>query len=335
MSGLEDSLNNKKEESIEANLGLENQESFETVEDMKDLILQEINNQNEQLLSEDQKIETANDTINLSQEEVDQERQAINLDVEILNINSEAEKLTNESKEQINSNEEVFKTNIDESYIQHDINAFLSSPEIESNTLEGGFLKNYQTKVKKEDFEKITPYIRSEHQTINGLLRQDKEITIENVLQYKGKELNDINKEWNTDIVDSFKALEDSIEKSQLTVPEQGIGKEVYRVINGNYLSEYQEGDVITEKSFLSTSIDESYKKHYLNDSQEETVLTIIFPKNSTVNGIYLGNVEKEFLLPRNMSYKIINKKVAEINGVKKFEIEAEFLPNKNLRIVS
>ena len=184
-----------------------------------------------------------------------------------------------------------------------------------------------------EEFKNITPYIRSEHLTINGLLRQEKEVNIENVLKYKGKELTDINKELNTDVVECFHALEDCIEKSQFTVPEEGIGKNVYRVIKGNHLADFEKDHIITEKSFLSTSLDESYKKFYLNDADEETILTIKFPEKSKVNGIIIGNVENEFLLPRNMSYKIVNKKESVINGVKKFEIEAEFLPNVHLHV--
>lgn len=250
-------------------------------------------------------------------------------------------KLTNESKNEIstgkNSTEfeekETAPIILDETYMQHGINAILNSSEGPEDAITRDFLKNFQTTMKIEEFKNITPYLRSEHQTINGLLRQDKEVNIENVLSYKGKELNDSNKEWNADVIESFQALEDCIEKSQLTVPEEGVGKEVYRIIKGDHLADFNQGDTITEKSFLSTSLDESYKEHYLNDADEETVLTIKFPEKSKVNGIIIGNVEHEFLLPRNMSYKIIDKKVTLVNGVRKFEIEAEFLQNEHVRI--
>ncbi len=344
MESPENNLNNN-EQNEKLNQNPENQESFESVEDMQKRLFQEITTQNKQLVAEDKKIETANDSIGLSSEEVQEEKTAMNLDVEISNINTEAEKLTNESKNQIifsetssefkeeSKEKETTQINLDETYIQHGIDAILKSPEADENIILRDFLKNFQTTMKVDEFKKITPYIRSEHQTINGLLRQGKEVNIENVLQYKGKELNDFNKEWNIDVVEAFHALEDCIEKSQFTVPEEGIGKKVYRVIPGDHLADFNQGDKITEKSFLSTSLDESYKEFYLNDQKEETILTIKFPNNSKVNGIFIDNVEKEFLLPRNMSYKIINKKTSIINGVNKFEIEAEFLPNEHVRV--
>lgn len=265
---------------------------------------------------------------------------------ELHTINQEASKVISDTKQELGEEsispekpkeeldgKETTQINLDETYMQHGIDAFLNSSEKDKNTIQRDFLKNFQTTMKIEEFKKVTPYIRSEHQTINGLLRQDKKVNIENVLQYKGKELSDINKEWNADVVESFQALEDCIEKSQFTVPEEGVGKKVYRVINGDHLADFNQGDTITEKSFLSTSLDESYKDWYLNDADEETILTIKFPDNSKVSGICIGNVENEFLLPRNMSYKIIDKKVSVINGVKKFEINAEFLPNEHVRV--
>ncbi len=340
MSGLEDTLNNNEQnEKLPQNP--EVQETVESVEDMQKRLSQEMMAQNEQLKGEDTKIEMANNSIGLPVEEVQEEKNSMNLDAEISTINAEAEKLTTESKDEIsidkNSTEleekEIAQINLDETYMQHGINAILSSSEGPEDAIIRDFLKNFQTTIKIDDFKKITPYLRSEHQTINGLLRQDKEVNIENVLLYKGMELNDYYKEWNIDVVESFKALEDCIEKSQFTVPEEGVGKEVYRIIKGDHLADFKQGDAITEKSFLSTSIDESYKEFYLNDAEEETILTIKFPENSKVNGIIIDNVEHEFLLPRNMSYKIIDKKVSLVNGVKKFEIEAEFLQNEHVHI--
>ncbi len=341
MSGLENTLNNKNEQNEKLPQNPEVQETVESIEDMQNRLSQEMTARNEQLIGEDVKIETANNSIGLSTEEVQEEKNAMNLDAEISTINAEAEKLTKESKNEISFNKndtelnikEVSQENIDETSMQQGINAFLNSPEAEENTIQRDFLKNFQTTMKIEEFKNITPYLRSEHLTINGLLRQDKEVNIENVLSYKGKELNDSNKEWNADVIESFQALEDCIEKSQFTVPEEGVGKEVYRIIKGDHLADFNQGDTITEKSFLSTSLDESYKEFYLKDSDEETILTIKFPEHSKVNGIMIGNVENEFLLPRNMSYKIINKKVSVINGVKKFEIEAEFLQNEHVRV--
>ncbi len=341
MSGLEDTLNGKNEQNEKLPRKSEIQESVESIEDMQKRLSQEMTIQYEHLKDEDKKIEAANASINLSTEEVQEEKNAMNLDAEISTINSEAEKLTNESKNKINvdksstelSTAEMFQENINETSMQHDIDAFLKSPEADENPIQRDFLKNFKTTMTMEEFKNITPYIRSEHLTINGLLRQEKEVNIENVLKYKGKELTDINKELNTDVIECFHALEDCIEKSQFTVPEEGIGKNVYRVIKGNHLADFEKDHIITEKSFLSTSLDESYKKFYLNDVDEETILTIKFPEKSKVNGIIIGNVENEFLLPRNMSYKIVNKKESVINGVKKFEIEAEFLPNVHLHV--
>lgn len=341
MSGLEDTLNNKNEQNEKLPQNSEVQETVESVEDMQKRLSQEMTAQNEQLKGEDAKIETANNSIGLPVEEVQEEKNAMNLDTEISTINAEAEKITNESKNEIstgkNSTEfeekETAPIILDETYMQHGINAILNSSEGPEDAITRDFLKNFQTTMKIEEFKEITPYLRSEHQTINGLLRQDKEVNIENVLQYKGEELNDFNKEWKASVVESFHALENCIEKSQFTVPEEGVGKEVYRIIKGDHLADFNQGDTITEKSFLSTSLDESYKEFYLKDSDEETILTIKFPEKSKVNGIIIGNVEHEFLLPRNMSYKIIDKKVSVINGVKKFEIQAEFLQNEHVRV--
>jgi hypothetical protein len=266
-------------------------------------------------------------SVGLDEQTFEQIKIETNINNDLNNIDSEMDEIV------LQKTKEIIQKDVDEEYMQHDIDAFLNSSEVDENKIQRDFLKNFQTTMKVEEFKKVTPYIRSEHQTINGLLRQGKEVNIENVLQYKGKELSDINKEWNADVVESFYALEDCIEKSQFTVPEEGVGKKVYRVINGDHLADFNQGDTITEKSFLSTSLDESYKDHYLNDADEETILTIKFPDNSKVNGICIGNVENEFLLPRNMSYRILDKKLSIINGVKKFEIEAEFLPNKHIHI--
>ena len=222
---------------------------------------------------------------------------------------------------------------LDDTYVQYDINAFLSSPDNGQDSIERSFLGNYQTRMKKDDSQMLAPYIRSEHNTINGLLRQDKDITIENVLEYKGKEDNQLNREWNADIVDSYKTLENCIENSQFNIPAEGVGSKLFRIINGDHFTETNIGNIVTEKSFLSTSIDEAYKDFYLNDDKDETIITFSFPEKAVVNGIYLGNTEKEFLLPRNMSYRIVNKNITEAGGHKKIMIEAEFLPNEHLKV--
>ena len=105
MSGPED-VTNKNEQNESVPITPEKQEVVESVEDMQNRVLSEMTVQNEELYTEDEKIETANSAIGLSIEEVEQEKTAINLDTEIAQINSRAEQLTSESKQEINTTQE-------------------------------------------------------------------------------------------------------------------------------------------------------------------------------------------------------------------------------------
>ena len=105
MSGLED-VKNTNEQNESVPVTPEKQESIESVEDMQNRVSNEMTIQNEELHTEDEKIETANSAIGLSIEEVEQEKTAINLDTEIAQINSRAEQLTSESKQEINTTQE-------------------------------------------------------------------------------------------------------------------------------------------------------------------------------------------------------------------------------------
>lgn len=105
MSGLED-VNNTNEQNESVPQIPEIQESIESVEDMQNRISNEMTVQNEELHTEDEKIETANNSLGLSVEEVQEEKNSMNLETEIAQINSEAEQLTSESKQEINTTQE-------------------------------------------------------------------------------------------------------------------------------------------------------------------------------------------------------------------------------------
>lgn len=228
---------------------------------------------------------------------------------------------------------ENFSSQATEDDFQHLFNRVINDPS--ASKVEKNFIENFITEATMEEFDKTKPYVRSEHSTINGLLREGKEVTIENVLAFKNKEVNELNKEWDMDVVDSYSALNEMMEKSHLHVDGSAPTKQVYRVVSGNSLfSEKNIGDTIEEKAFISSSIDAEYKDFYLNDEKEETIMSMSFPDNSIVNGVYLGNVEKEFLLPPGMSYEIKNKKTEIVNGISKTIIEVEFLPNKHVHVL-
>lgn len=236
--------------------------------------------------------------------------------------------------------ETVFPRNhtatLDDTFLQHGLNDLIDKPDAAPDEkAEKDFLKNYITMMTNEDFKNLNPYKLSHHNVINGLLRNGEDITVENILKYKNMEDNAVTRDFQTDVVESYITIKESIEKSYVAVSEKAGNNEVYRVIQGDELFKDKEiGAIVTDKSFLSTSINKEYTDFYRNDDQEETILTMHFPENSIVNGVYAAGYEKELILPAGMSYEIKNKEVIEVNGKKKILIDVDFLPNEHIRVL-
>ena len=81
-------------------------------------------------------------------------------------------------------------------------------------------------------------------------------------------------------------------------------------------------GEIIDLTNYTATSLSENIAKSFAKSSK--LVLEIILPKGS--KGVYMNNVsklkphEKEILLPRNTTYKVINK--YEKNGFTYIKLE-------------
>ena len=166
MSGPED-VTNKNEQNESVPITPEKQEVVESVEDMQNRVLSEMTVQNEELYTEDEKIETANSAIGLSIEEVEQEKTAINLDTEIAQINSRAEQLTSESKQEINTTQEkIEKDGVDFIFENNPVLEKIGTKEEYRNYIENIFpeskikdiLYHYSShdKIKEEGFKYFT-----------------------------------------------------------------------------------------------------------------------------------------------------------------------------------
>lgn len=84
-----------------------------------------------------------------------------------------------------------------------------------------------------------------------------------------------------------------------------------YRGVNAKYYSEYKEGQVIEEKMYYSTSLNENIAKTFADDKENPMIAEIRVPRDT--NCIYIGdNTEYEFeaelLLARNLSYEVVRK---------------------------
>ena len=227
-----------------------------------------------------------------------------------------------------------------EGYIQTSLNSFLENPEDQEGVekVEKNFIEHYVTMVSDEEFDKTKPYKTSEYLTMNQLLREGKEVTLENILKYKGMDpdqpqyiLDDLNT-----IAEGSTSLQESIKKSYWSANSAVFNdNKTYRVDFTNQLAERNIGDVIEDKAFISTSIDKNqYAAPNLKSDKNSTIMIMNFPKNSIVNALYLAGTEKELVLPPNMSYEIKNKKTLEVNGAVKTVLEIEFLPNEHIHVL-
>lgn len=225
-------------------------------------------------------------------------------------------------------------------YIQTNLNSFLENPNDQEGIekVEKNFLEHYVTMVSDSEFEKTKPYKTSEYLTMNQLLREGKEVNLDNILKYKGMDtdqpqyiLDDLN-----DIAEGCNSMKESIEKSYWSANSSVFNdNKTYRVDFTNQLAEKNIGEVIEDKAFISTSIDKNqYAAPSLKSDKNSTIMIMNFPKNSIVNALYLAGTEKELVLPPNMSYEIKNKKTLEVNGSIKTVLEVEFLPNEHIHVL-
>ena len=230
--------------------------------------------------------------------------------------------------------------NLGEGYIQTSINSFFEDAENQEGVeeVEKNFLKNYVTMMSDEDLEKVKPYKTSESSTINSLLREGKQLNLENILQYKG--MNPHQPQYILDnlngIAEACDTMKESIKKSYWSPHESVFNdSKTYRVDFTGHLAQKNIGDVVDDKAFISTSIDKNqYAIPNLKSDKDSTIIIMNFPKNSIVNAVYLAGKEKELLLPPNMSYEIKDKKIVQINGAAKTVMNVEFLPNENIHIL-
>ncbi len=223
-----------------------------------------------------------------------------------------------------------------EGYVQTGINEFLESKEDlnENEKRLKGFLEHYITQTTNEEFESFKPYKTSEYYTINSLLREGKEITVENILQYKNV---DPSYGWaQEEIVEAVKNLKEAMKKSFWSVDGSLVNnKKTYRADFTGYHANKNIGDVVEDKAFMSTSVTkDGYAQSTLRDEKDATILVMNFPKNSIVNSVFLNGAENELLLPPNMSYEVKNKKQIQKNGATKTILQVEFLPNEYIHVL-
>ncbi len=223
MSTPENVLNNKNEGNEKLNQNPENQESVESVEDMQKRLSQEITAQNEQLVAEDKKIETANDSIGLSGEEVQEEKTALNLDSEISSINADAEKLTTESKAELGSNLPVEK-NENTSFLVE------KGKEEKFDLLKSEFEKFYKEQPKQEysleELKSNLDKISSNPQAINGVLES-----------------------LPKDIVEQLKSDNYSISAGAITAWQNSVGGQIGKLSNERVNVYSKSGEIIGNAS--------------------------------------------------------------------------------------
>lgn len=321
------------------------EEGPESLKDLKSKLEHEIAESLGDFKQDDQKVTQIEKSIQLENPDAVKEIEGeLKVPETLSALNSEAESLAREfetqgtdkggfSFEDLLGNEENFKkAREDEKRFQFHLNkavesgTALSAPELR-------FAANFKTLITTEQYEGFNEYkLHNGHTVMNGILRKGNDVTIENVLSFKGLESSEWNREINAGLVECFNTLKEGMGQSYLLASEKEGTNKVYRFVKGTPFGDNKEiGEVVTEKSFLSTSVDSAYADYYLNNDQEETILQMEFPDNSVVHGVMMGGVEKEFLLPPNMAYKIKNKEVREVNGIKKVILAVEFLPNENL----
>jgi hypothetical protein len=227
-----------------------------------------------------------------------------------------------------------------EEYMQPRIDEYVREPVDESNggdIAEKNFLKQYKTRGKKEDFEKTAKYRQTtDHNVINGIMRKDKPVTIENVLEHKGKEDTPFHRESHNDIVESHDSLKKIIDNSYLLASDANANRKVYRTISDNTVPVGEPGDIMTDKAFMSTSINKEYADLVSKNEGDKTIMTLNFPQQSVVNGAYISGLgtEKEFVLPPNTSYKINKKEVRDTPAGKNTLVEADILPSEHVRVL-
>lgn len=230
---------------------------------------------------------------------------------------------------------------LDGDYIQTGINSFLENINTEENVeeVEKKFLSHYVTLATKEEYEKTMPYLGADSTTINGMLRNGKEINVNNIIEHEHQQDNASNElvlDSANKIVEGYHTLQEVINKSYWAVNQPLFNNsKTYRVDFTNNHEGVNVGDVVSDKAFLSTSITKNaLAKSNFEKAGDSTILIMNFPKNSIVNAFCLGGSTSEVVFPPNMAYEIKNKKLVEVNGSKKTILDVEFLPNEYLHVL-
>ena len=152
-------------------------------------------------------------------------------------------------------------------------------------------------------FEAFSDYKKNAYVAINKLLRKGSEINKKNIKE-EGypNEIAEV-------LLDDYNNMSDIISN---TIFSPLKNTTLYRAVSGNEinLDKYNVGDSFSDKAFTSTTIDENW----IADSYgKKPIIKFELKKGDAVNGFYIRGVEKEFLLDKNIEFKVKDKE--KING--------------------
>lgn len=147
---------------------------------------------------------------------------------------------------------------------------------------------------------KVNDYTR-----INDLLRKGLPVTKENLIK-EGVD----NEELAALLEEDYNKISRVLSNSTFS-PQQPTT--LYRVMfdGKDVLDQYNVGDKISDKAFVSTTIDENWVK-----DTNRPMIKFELEKGDQVNGFYVSGVEKEFIIDKNTEFVVKNKEVIDGNTV-------------------
>lgn len=112
---------------------------------------------------------------------------------------------------------------------------------------------------------------------------------------------------------EGYDNTQDFIEKIDNAISKYELKENLvtFRGSNKKHYLNYDVGDIINEKMYYSTSLNENIAKTFFNDKATPIMLEINVPKGTP--SIYVGtntdyDFEAELLLGRNLKYKVLEK---------------------------
>lgn len=181
------------------------------------------------------------------------------------------------------------------------------------------FLSNLNSSIDislKEALRAFDGYKKNDYAVINKLLRSGKEVNKENLIK------EGLPSEVAESILDDYIKISNIITNTKFT-PKKNIT--LYRAIFGGKqnFDKYKIGDSFFEKAFTSTTIDEDWVK---DNYGKIPVIKFELNSNDSVNGFYIGGAEKEFILNKNIPFKVKKKETINGNDVLTLELDKEKL---------